>query len=66
MQYYVRICPLKIATQKTQIVNGIQQICFSNAILSRDSHHRRIYGKLELRIVFKLEKLNGLKPHVFI
>jgi hypothetical protein len=51
--------PGKIAFCKTEVMNGIQQICFAYAIAATNAHNRFGKNKLLLKVIFELKNLYG-------
>lgn len=50
------ILPCKIAAGKTEIMNGIKQVCFSYTITATDANNPFCKLKLFLEIILELEK----------
>jgi hypothetical protein len=45
----------KIAFGKTQVINGVKKVCFSNSIIATDANDSFRKGKGSLFIIFELD-----------
>lgn len=55
------VLPCKIAFGKTEVMNGIQQICFANAVAAADANNA--FGKIKLlmEIILELKQRYGVE-----
>jgi len=61
MLHIISILPCKITFGKTEIMNGIQQICFAHAIFATDTNNPLFEVKRLIIVVFELKQRYVLK-----
>lgn len=55
----LKFTKMKIAFGKTKIINGIQEIGFTHAIVACDTDHFMVETELLLKVVFKPDQFYG-------
>jgi hypothetical protein len=56
--YILQIRFKKITPGKTQVINGIEQICFASPVIAVYSNNWFIKGKTLLQVIFVLDELD--------